>query len=291
MYPREFDYVRASTVDEALAALAAGDRTVPIAGGHSLLPAMKAGDQSPDRVVDVSRIDELCAIEDLKETLAVGAAVTHNRLSNSPALREVAFPLAAAAAAIGDRQVRNVGTVGGNLAEADPSADLPGAAIAADARVVLAGPDGRRTVAVDEFFLGDGATALDADELLTRIEVPRREGVVGAYARRARPATGVAVAVAAVLVLEGNEVTAASVGANGVWDRAIRLRAVEEVLEGQTLTEEQVATAARASEAVEPNSMRATVHASPMFRSHLLKTYTERALDAAAAHAEVADGI
>jgi carbon-monoxide dehydrogenase medium subunit len=291
MYPREFDYIRAGTVDEALSALASGSETVPIAGGHGLLPAMKAGEAAPDRVVDVSGIDDLCKIEPREESLCIGAAVTHARICTSAAVAEYAPPLAAGAAAIGDRQVRNVGTIGGNLAEADPSADLPGAAIAADASVVLAGPDGRRTVAVDEFFREDGSTAIGPDELLTRVEVPLRDGVVGAYARRPQPATGVAVAVAAVLVLDGHTVAAASVGANGVRENAIRLGAVEDSLEGQPLTDERIATAAHATDAVDPSSMRTTVDASPAFRAHLLREYTERALDAAADRAGVADGI
>jgi len=286
MYPDDFDLYRPSTVDEALDLLDEhGDaETEILAGGHSLLPTMKTGLASPDVLVDVSDIDAMQGIEETDDGVSIGATTTYATVLNSAPVREAAPVLAEAAGAVGDRQVRNRGTIGGNVAHADPASDLPGAVIAADATLVVQGRDGERTVDADDFFLGMFATDVGPDELLTRVEVPAAGDAVGAYAKRESPSSGYAiVGVAAQLVLEGETVAEAAVAANGVVDHGVRLHSVEDAIEGETLDEATIEAAADgATGDLADATMMADPQASAEFREQLLSVYTERALQGAA---------
>lgn len=281
MYPPQFDYYRAETVAEALDLLFAHADRDPelLAGGHGLLPDMKTGEANPAVLVDIGGVDALQSIEPDEKGVTVGALATHADLAASGVLRERARVLAEAAANVADRQVRNRGTLGGNLAEADPAADLPAAVVAADATIRVQGRDGERTVPAEDFFVGREETALADGELVTAVRLPHGEGG-GAYAKKTHPASGYAmVGVAAVVSVDDGEVTAARVAANGVADRAVRLRRVEDALVGAAADQESVAAAAgRAADDLDPERLVEDVHASGEFRAHLLEPYTERAV-------------
>jgi len=292
MYPDDFDLYRPTSVGDALDLLEEhGDaETEILAGGHSLLPTMKSGLASPDVLVDISEVDGMSGIDDDGDAVAIGATTTYATVTNSSLVAEAAPVLAEAAGAVGDRQVRNRGTIGGNVAHADPASDLPGAVIAADATLVLEGRDGERTVAADDFFLGMFATDVGPDELLTRVEVPKASDAVGAYAKRASPSSGYAiVGVAAQIELDGDAVADASVAANGVVDHGIRLESVEDALGGESLDEATIeAAAAGATADLADATMMEDPQASAEFREQLLSVYAERALGDAADRARSA---
>ncbi|MFB6303875.1 MAG: xanthine dehydrogenase family protein subunit M [Haloferacaceae archaeon] len=282
MYPDDFDYHEATTVDEALDLMAdhAGEETELLAGGHSLLPAMKTGLSSPDVIIDIGGIEALRGVSVEDDRLVVGAATRYSDLLDADAAHEHAPALTAATAEVGDRQVRNRGTVGGNLAHADPASDLPGAALASDATFVVRGPDGERSVPAEEFFFGMYATAVGPGELLTRIEVPSAADAVGTYAKKPSPSSGYAmVGVSALLWTDGGVVEEARVGANGAMDHGVRLGPVEDALTGERLDGDAAAAAAgRATEDLDAALMMDDLQASGEFRAQLLEVYTERAL-------------
>jgi carbon-monoxide dehydrogenase medium subunit len=289
MFPDEFEYHRAESVDHALELLAEYPGAEILAGGHSLLPTMKSGLASPDHLVDVGNLDAMRGIETDGETVSLGALTTYADVAGSDAVRRESVAVAEAAHAIGDVQVRNRGTVGGNVAHADPASDLPGAMLAADATLVVTGPDGPRHVAVDDFFEGMYATAVGDGELLTRIELPSRPDAVGTYVKKPSPSSGYAmVGVAAMASLDGDVVDDVRVGANGVVDHGIRLEPVEDALEGNPLDEEAIDDAsARAGDDIEEWMLMDDIQASAEFRSQLLEVYTERALSEVAERAGV----
>ncbi|WP_408960421.1 FAD binding domain-containing protein [Natrinema sp. 74] len=285
MYPDEFDYHEATTVEEAIDLLAghAMEETELLAGGHSLLPAMKTGLSSPDVLIDIGEVDALHGIGVDGDTLVIGAMNRYSDLLDSEDARDHAPALTAAVERVGDRQVRNRGTIGGNLAHADPASDLPGAALASDATLIVQGPDGERTIPADEFYYGMYATDLDPAEILTRIEIPSAADAVGTYAKKPSPSSGYAmVGVAALLTVEDGTVESARLGANGAMDHGVRLEQVEEALIGKSLDEETIATAAEyATDDLETALMMDDLQASGEFRARLLAVYTERALEAA----------
>ncbi len=283
MYPDEFDYHEATSVGEALDLLAdnAGAEVELLAGGHSLIPAMKSGLSSPDVLVDVGDIEELHGATVEGDRLVVGAMTTYADLLDVDAAREHAPALTAAARQVGDEQVRNRGTVGGNLAHADPASDLPGAALASDATLVAEGPDGEREIPVDDYFLGMYATALGPNELLTRVEIPAADGAAGAYAKKPSPSSGYAMVGVAALVETDDDgvVRSARLGANGAMDHGVRLGPTEDALTGERLDAGTIERAAAvAPDDLDTDLMMSDLQASGEFREHLLTVYTERAL-------------
>ncbi len=286
MFPDEFDYYTAETVTEAVGLLDehSGQETELLAGGHSLLPAMKSGLSSPDVLIDVSGIAALTGVSVNGETLEVGAMTTYSDLLDADAAGEHAPAFVDAVRRVGDEQVRNRGTIGGNLAHADPASDLPGAALASDATVVTEGPDGERSIPVDDFFFGMYATALDPGEIVTRVEIPSAGSAAGAYAKKASPSSGYAmVGVAALVETDGDTVTSARLGANGVLDHGVRLEPVEQALTDKSLTDETIEAAASvATEDVDEAMMMSDLQASAEFRATLLQAYTKRALSGVA---------
>jgi carbon-monoxide dehydrogenase medium subunit len=277
MYPASFDYVRAKTVDEAVALLTRhGDDAKLLAGGHSLIPAMKLRLARPKVVVDIARIENLSYIREAGTALAIGAMTTHQEIESSKVLRDRSPLLAETAAHIGDLQVRNKGTIGGSLAHADPAADYPASILALDAEIDVVGPRGRRTIKASAFFVDLLQTALAADELLVEVRVPATTKTV-AYVKTEQKASGFALAgVAAVIGADGIRV-----GVTGVAAVAYRATAVERALAGQrTPTPEALARAAsHAADGVEPLG---DIHASAEFRAHLAQVNTRRALEKAA---------
>lgn len=285
MFPPSFDYRRAGSVEEALDLLADLDDARPLAGGHSLLPALKTGGLGGEEVgavVDVSGIDGLDGVTTDGDATVVGALTTYADLAADATLRERAPALADAAAAVGDRQIRNRGTVGGNLAAADRGADLPAAVLAAGATLRVEGPGGERTVDATEFFRGDGDTAVGGEELVTAVWLPGSTvDSGGAYVKKTHPASGYAmVGVGASVEAREGAVSDARVAATGVTDPPTRLPAVEDALVGESA---DAASAERAAADAEPapEAPVGDVHASGEFRAELLPTFVERALTAA----------
>jgi carbon-monoxide dehydrogenase medium subunit len=280
MYPANFDYKRPATVDEAIALLARhGDDAKLLAGGHSLIPAMKLRLAQPAVIVDIGRIANLSYIRESGGAIAIGAMTTHEEIESSKLLRDRSPLLAETAAHIGDPQVRNKGTIGGSLAHADPAADYPAAILALDAEIELAGPRGTRTVKAGAFFVDLLQTAIGPDEILTEIRVPATAKSV-AYEKTEQKASGFALAgVAVVIGADG-----VRVGITGVAATAYRAAAVEQALAGQR-TPSAGAIAMAAARAADGVDALGDIHASPEFRAHLAQVNTRRAIERALARA------
>ncbi|MEF8855825.1 MAG: xanthine dehydrogenase family protein subunit M [Haloplanus sp.] len=282
MYPDNFEYHSADSVENAVSLLADNPDAELIAGGHSLLPTMKSGLASPDALVDISGVDGLAGIERGDGSTTVGAMTVYADIASDDQFWADSTVLAEATSKVGDRQVRNRGTIGGNVAHADPASDLPAAVLAADATVHVHGPDGERAVGADDFFMGMYATAAGEDEVVTAVEVPHEgDDTASAYVKKPSPSSGYAmVGVAARLAFDGDTVTDARVAANGVMDHGVRLSAAEGALEGETLDDGTVEAAADAAgDSLDEYMVMEDQQASAEFRLQLLGVYTERALE------------
>jgi carbon-monoxide dehydrogenase medium subunit len=275
--PAEFDYVRPGSLDEALAALAAEDAR-PLAGGHSLLPMMKLRLARPSTLVDLARIPGLDGIRRDGSVVRIGALARHAAVASSELVREACPVLAETAAGIGDPQVRNRGTIGGSLAHADPGADYPTVVRALGATITVAGADGTREVAADDFFVGIFATALGHAELVTEVAVPAVKAA--AYVKHAHPASGYAVVGVAAAVHDGG----VRIAVGGATPVAVRATSAEESLRGGSASPEAIAAAA----ALVPGALEGAVgdtYASAEYRVHLAQVLAARALTAAFARA------
>ncbi len=277
MIPAAFDYIRPTTLDEALAALAAHADAKVLAGGHSLIPAMKLRLAQPKAVIDIGRIADLNYIRENNGKLAIGAMATHHDIESSALLRDKCPLLPEVAAQIGDVQVRNKGTLGGSIVHADPAADWPAAILALDAEMEIAGPNGRRTVPAKNFFVEMMQSAVQPDEILVEIRVPVTPNSV-AYVKFAQKASGFAIAGVAAVLDKTNKTV--NVGITGVTAKPYRAKAVERYLKGKELSLETIQKAAtRADKDTEPLN---DLHASAGFRAHLAQVNTRRALALAA---------
>ena len=278
MIPAAFSYQRASSVDEALAAIASGDAKV-IAGGMSLLPLMKLRLASPGTLVDIGRLDELRHHGPTADGgYEVGALTTYADLLEASDVPSISRECVAG---IGDIQVRNRGTVGGALSHADPASDLPALAIALDYSIVLRSARGERTVPADGFFVGPFQTLMEPDELLIKgVRPALPAGAGGSYQRLENPASGYSiVGVAAVVAMSGGTVSHARVALTGVHEHAYRAPEVEAALVGSDGSPAAVAAAAEhATVGVEINS---DIHADATYRAAMATVYTRRALEAA----------
>ena len=266
MIPAPFEYERAESAGHALDLLAEhGDEAKLLAGGHSLLPMMKLRLAVPSVLVDIGRLGELASMAIDGDELVIGATTRHADVAGSDLVRAQAPLLAWAAAQVGDPQIRHQGTIGGSLAHADPAADLPMALTALGGSVEVTGPGGSRTVAADDFFVGYFETAMEPDEMITAVRVPRRPDEPWGYQKFTRRANDWAiVGVAAV----AGRVALANMGA-----RPLRAWAVEEALAGGASVSE---AAALAAEGTEPGE---DIHADRSYRQHLARVLTERALE------------
>jgi len=279
MHPSSFDYHRPESVEEALELLSThGEDAKLLAGGHSLLPLMKLRFSEPAHLIDIRRVEGLSGIREEDGAVVIGATTTHREVESSALLREKVPVLAEAASLIGDPLVRNMGTIGGSLAHADPAADLPAVVLAVDAELRAQGPDGSRTIPAEDCFLGIFASALSADEILTEVRVPVPGAGTGqAYEKFPHPASRYALAgVAASLSVGGGVVTGARVAITGVGGVASRASAVEEALEGapaEAATLEEAA--ARADEGLDPQ---ADLQGSAEYKRNLARVVARRAL-------------
>src|SRR5437763_3767675 len=281
MIPAQFDYVRANTLDEALALLAQNEDAKILAGGHSLIPAMKLRLAQPSLLVDIGRIADLSYVREEDNQIRIGSMTTHYQIESSELLKKICPLLPECASHIGDVQVRNKGTIGGSLALSDPAGDWPAAIIALNAELVAVSKNGERTLKADDFFVDLLTTALEPGEILREIRI-KSNGVTGqAYMKMPHPASGFAVvAVAANLSFNGGtECKSASIGITGVSSKAYRASAVEAALNGAELDESTIAEAS--SHATDGIDVNGDVFASDEYRRHLAAVYTRRAIAAA----------
>lgn len=284
MYPAAFEYHTPGTLREAFDLLTRlKDDAKILAGGHSLLPAMKLRLARPGHLVDLRKVPGLAGIKEDGGTVVIGAMTTHWAIESSPVIKAKCPVLAHAAGVIGDPMVRNVGTIGGSLAHADPAADYPAVVIALNAEIVAEGPKGKRTIKVDQFFKGLMTTALGADEIITEVRVPACAANVGcAYMKFPHPASRFAVVgVAAAIAVDGGKASRASIGVTGAGTRAVRARGVESALQGRTL--DAAAIGAAAEHAPEGVDVQADLQGSVEYKQHLLKVFARRAIEAAVA--------
>jgi aerobic carbon-monoxide dehydrogenase medium subunit len=287
VYAAEFDYHRARSLAEAQQLLAAHPGAKLLAGGHSLIPLMKLRLAAPEAVIDIGRVPELRGIAAAGEALRIGSLTTHAELASSAALRRAAPALAEAAAVVGDPAVRNRGTIGGNVAHADPASDLPTVLVALGAKIIAVGPRGERTIDAQNFFKGLMATDLAADEILAAIVVPSASGGQGsAYVKFAHPASRYAViGVAAAVTVAGNKATGVSVAIGGLVPAARRTPSVERALTGQQPTDGAIAVAAGKVLDDLGGEVSGDIFASADYRRSVAPVYVKRALSAAVARA------
>jgi carbon-monoxide dehydrogenase medium subunit len=282
--PTEFTYHRPTSLDEAIELLSRDGDTRPLAGGHSLLPMMKLRLAEPQTIVDLGRIPGLDGIEEDGDALRIGTLATHASVAESELVRSQCRVLATTAEGIGDRQVRNRGTIGGSLAHADPGADYPTVITALGATVVVQGPGGEREIAADDFFTGVFTTALEQGELVTAVRVPVMGGGAGAaYEKHRHPASGYAVAgVAAVVRVEGGKSAGARVVVGGVTGIPVRATAAEQAMEIGIAPVDEAAIAAAAEKV--PEALSGAIgdtYASGEYRVHLAQVLARRAITAA----------
>lgn len=273
MIPTGFEYRRPATLEEAANLLAEPGEARVLAGGHSLLPAMKLGLAQPNTLVDLGGIAELRTLREAEGQIEIGAMVTHDAIASSELLRRTCPLLPEVAGRIGDVQVRNRGTIGGSLAHADPAADWPAAILALEAELEVHGSTGKRTIPAKEFFVDLFQTALQPGEILTTIRVPATgKGV--AYEKFAQKASGFALCgVAAVLDRD-----AVRVGITGVAPKPYRATRVESALRGRLSGDAIARAAEQAAHGVEPL---ADLSGSRDYRAHLARVLTRRALERA----------
>jgi len=278
MQPANFDYYRASSIDEAESLCKANADASFLAGGHSIIPAMKLRLSEPGSLVDIAGINDLKGISKDDDTIHIGALTTHAEVENSVVVKDGCEALAEAAGMIGDPQVRNRGTIGGNVAHADPASDYPGILMALGAKIITSG----RTIAVEDFFTGLFETALNDGEVITEIQVPvLSNGSGAAYAKFFNPASRYAVVgVGAVVTLDNGSCTSCRIGVTGASDHAFRASAAEDALTGSDLGDD--ALVAAAAKAADGQDMLSDLVASADYRTHLCGVILKRAVSNAA---------
>ena len=282
MIPAQFDYVAPATIEEALSALAdGGDDAKIMAGGQSLLPVLRMRLNAPELVIDLGRIDSLRGVRDDGDAIVIGAMTPHSEIQTNDLVHEHALLISRAVAEVADPQVRHRGTFGGALAHADPAGDLGAPALALDAQFVVAGQGGTRTVDADDFFVDLFTTALEDNEILIEVRIPKRTGWGAHYEKFVRVAhQWPIVAVAAAVRVEGNTIAEARVGLTNMGSTPLRARSVEEALVGQPATNDAVrAAAASAAEGTNPPT---DLNGDADYRRHLVTVLTRRAVLAAA---------
>jgi aerobic carbon-monoxide dehydrogenase medium subunit len=281
--PAKFDYVRPGSVDEAVRALAdGGDDAKVIAGGQSLLPLLRLRLAYPDLLVDVGGIGELRGVTDAGDALVIGARTTHYQLTRDPLVAEHAGLLAEATRTVADPAVRHRGTLGGALAHADPAGDLPAVVLALDGTMIARGPYGDREIPAADFFVDYLTSALEPDEILTAIRIPKLGPGWGyRYEKFHRTAQAWATVGVAALVRRSNgSVAEARIGLTNMGTVPVRATAAEQAASGAEASKDALNdAAARADEGTEPPG---DLHGAPDYRRHLARVLTGRALAAAA---------
>jgi carbon-monoxide dehydrogenase medium subunit len=283
MYPAPFEYFAPTTLDEALALLQEhGDEAKVLAGGQSLIPLMKLRFAAPTALIDINGVSELDRLEEDGGTLRVGALVRHKTTERSELLRERYGTIGDAAPMISDPVVRNLGTVGGSLAHADPQGDWGSVMLAMRGEVVARGPNGERTIPIDDFFQGPFTTALEPTEILTEARIPTPGGKSGGtYLKLERKVGDFAtVGVAVHVSFSNGSVGQAGIALTGVGPMNLRAVAAEQALAGQALDDAAIAEAGRlAAEEAQP---RTDVRGTEEYKRNVTRVYVERGLRKAA---------
>ena len=280
MIPAPFDYVRPSSVDEAVKALtAAGEDAKVLAGGQSLIPVLRLRLAAPSTLVDLGKVAELRGVRDDGDAIVIGAMTTHDEVLHDPLVSEHAPLIAQATETVADPQVRHRGTFGGSLSHADPAGDLPAVALALGCEFVAQGPGGNRTIAAADFFDDYLTTALSADEILTAVRVPKLgAGWSTHYEKFNRVAQAWAiVGVAAAVRLDGGSIAEARIGLTNMGSTPLRAAAVESALASGA------SPADAAAHAAEGTNAGSDIHASKAYRVHLARVLVRRAREDAAA--------
>jgi carbon-monoxide dehydrogenase medium subunit len=282
MIPTAFDYQRATSLDDAFKRMAAaGGAAKFLAGGHSLIPLMKLRLSEPGTLIDIARIPELAGVREAGGKIEIGAATTHQAIASSPVLASTCPIVSETASTIGDAQVRNRGTIGGSLAHADPSADMPAVMVALDAEIHLRSATGTRSVKASDFFQDLFTVDLQPDELVTAVSFTPVK--TAAYAKLYQKASHYAiVGVAAVLEVNGDAIASARLGLTGASTHAQRLSKVEQALAGRRKDGVAAATASAGAELAAVNS---DIHASEEYRRAMVGVFASRAVLAALARA------
>ena len=281
MIPPEFEYKRAGSVDEAIAALGEGGEDAKLlAGGHSLLPLMKLRLAAPSLLIDIGGIGELRGFEQENGGWRIGALTTHAMLQDAKEMGVVAH----AASLIADQQVRNRGTIGGSMAHGDPASDLPTVALAMEGEVTVKGSGGERRIAAADLFQDFLTTAVGQDEVLTSVHLPSMDGYGWGYQKFTRRAEDWAmVGVVAMVKDNGGTCEDVRVGFTHMGTTPLRASATEEALRGQSLSDESIASAAeQAAEGTDPPG---DLNATTEYKQHLARVLTKRALQEAAGRA------
>ncbi|MDQ4078876.1 MAG: xanthine dehydrogenase family protein subunit M [Chloroflexota bacterium] len=280
MYPAKFDYYRANSLDEALSLLQQhGENAKVLAGGHSLIPSMKLRLSQPPVLIDIGRVEDLRGIRSTGENSAwIGAMTTYAEIAADETLRNnPGFgALVDACSLIGDVQVRNCGTIGGNLSHNDPASDLPGVALALDSVLEIVGPAGENTMPASDFIVGLMETALGPADIVRAVNFQGLHGA-SAYEKFENSASGYAICGIAAYVDDGQ----VRVAVNGALDRARRLTPVEEALGNARDSQAIEAAAERATEGLQEWDFMSDIHADADYRAHLMKVLTRRALEKA----------
>ena len=286
MIPAAFEYHAPTSVAEAVSLLDRhGEGAKILAGGHSLLPLMKLRLAQPEVLIDLARIGDLAYIRRNGGGLSIGAMTTYTEIESSSDVQSAAPALAEAAGMVADRQVRNMGTIGGCLAHADPAGDLPAIILALGGQILTSSTGPHRTIPIDDFFVDLFTTALEHNEIINEIQIPALPAGTGtAYAKFGNKASHYAiVGVAAVVTAIGGTCQSVRIGITGAGPKAVRATAAESALTGAGLDDASIKAAAQhAGEGIDFNE---DVHASAEYRAHLTKLYTERVLLQAAARA------
>ena len=282
MIPSTFDYVAPTTIDEAVAALAAaGEDAKIIAGGQSLMPVLRLRLAAPTTLVDLGRVPDLRGVREDGGDLVNGAMTTHHDVIHDPLVREHARLLAEATSTVADPQIRHRGTLGGALAHADPAGDLGAPVLALKATLVAAGPSGRRSIPVAEFFDDYFTTTLQPEEILVEVRIPKLTGWAARYEKFNRVAHAWSiVAVAATVQTDGGTIRQARVALTNMAAVPVRAHAVERALVGQPATADTVRAAAE--QATEGTSPMSDGNADADYRRQLARVLTRRAVATAA---------
>ena len=283
MVPYKVAYHRPNTVAEAVGLLNEyEDECKILAGGHSLIPVMKLRLSEPENLIDITGIEDLKTIRDNQKSITIGACATHADIARHPAIQEHAPMLAKVAGMIGDIQVRNFGTIGGSIAHADPAADWPAALLAADVNIVIQNENGKREVDIDQFFKGLFMTAIEENEIIIGIRVPKTAfNKHSTYVKFPQPASRFAlVGCAAAIEINSGKVARARVAYNGVSGKPFRDTTIEKALKGKVLNETVIASAtANVAAGV---SIMEDHYANKKYRKHLAGVYARKALSALA---------
>ncbi len=284
MRPANFDYHRPTSVAEAVRLLGSTNGAKALAGGHSLIPALNLRLSQPPALVDIGRLDELKGIHVSGNVLSIGALSTHAQIASSADVKAHCPALASACSIVGDPQVRNWGTIGGNLAHADPASDPPTVVLASGATIHTQGPNGSRAISADNFFVDLLTVDLQPGELITRVEIPSLQGRKSGYAKMVHPASRYAVVgVCVVVEMSGATCKSARVAVGGAVPKATRSPGAEAALAGSSLDATALDNAANALMSDIANNAMGDIYAPQAYRRAMAGVYLKRAVKAAIA--------